>query len=419
MKKDNQSVWFAGPGYWFWIAAVLGVVVRIYLVLFTEGTTDVANWEKHARNVGTLGLIGYYHADRSANHPPFISVAESLFLRASEATGIPFRVLLRAPFALLDAGTAFLLLTLLPGSRWRFLLAAAHWLNPLAILLSSYHGNTDSAVAFFLLLSVWLLARQNIIGAAIVTGASLWIKLPSLLAIPALIFFVEGWRRRALFLGLAALAVFIGYMPAIVQDAPVIYENVFGYRGWILLTPAGVYVWGPMVLLFSLIAPPEKWPTSFQPPVLFFLNHSWQIAVLLSMFLVWLRRSRRSISELCATIATIYVIIYSFSNTWAFQYFAWSLPFWLFLPRWFFIPAILLAGGYIYSLYWVLCGDAALRGTWDFMGHPYWPAPVLWFRNAAVLFFFVAAILLLAAAVWQQIRPDNATSRSPADQGRP
>ena len=107
----------------------------------------------------------------------------------------------------------------------RFLAAACYWLSPAAIILSAYHGNTDSAVAFFLLLCVWL------------------------------------------------------------------------FR-----------------------------------PALFVLDYSWQIAIVLLLILSWLRRRCRSPLEVCATIAMGYTIVYGFSDRWAFQYFAWSLPFWFFLP---------------------------------------------------------------------------------------
>ena len=144
--------WLLRPGVWFWCAMALGAVIRLYFFFFTQGTTDVTLWQQHAGGVRDLGLIGYYHSNALMNHPPFIGVAESLLLRASDATGIPFRILLRAPFALIDAGTTLLLLCLLRQSPWRFAAAAGYWLNPLAMIFSAYHGNTDSAVAFFLLL---------------------------------------------------------------------------------------------------------------------------------------------------------------------------------------------------------------------------------------------------------------------------
>src|SRR5207245_2819177 len=164
---ETPNAWYSNRGIWFWIVILLGAALRFYLVVFTEGTQDVAIWERHARDVRDFGLVGYYHVDPSANHPPFISEIESLLLRASDASGIPFRIFLRAPFAALDLGTTVLLLLLLGECRWRFLATAAYWLNPLSIIFSAYHGNTDSAVALFLILCVWLLSKERLLGAAV------------------------------------------------------------------------------------------------------------------------------------------------------------------------------------------------------------------------------------------------------------
>ena len=53
------------------------------------------DWEDHAQQVRDRGLIGYYHANSFANHPPFISEVGSLILRVSTATHVPFRILFR------------------------------------------------------------------------------------------------------------------------------------------------------------------------------------------------------------------------------------------------------------------------------------------------------------------------------------
>jgi hypothetical protein len=285
----------------------------------------------------------------------------------------------------------------------RFVLAAAYWLNPLAIIFSSYHGNTDSAVAFFLLLCCWFLNKGRAIGAGIAIAASFWIKLPGLLAIPALVLWVQGWRQRLIFLCVAAIVALAGYLPPLIQDPQIVGENVIGYRGQTVHTTAGIPVWGPRVLLFSVILEPQKWPQEFHEPILFFLRHGWRIGIGLSLVLAWLRRSRRSVTEVCATIASVYLIVCAFTDSWTFQYFAWSLPFWFFLPSWFYIPAVLLAGAYIYSLYWFLCGNPWLLGQWNFIGHAYWPALVIWLRNAAVVFFFISACLFLALAFRQEL----------------
>lgn len=396
---------FDRAGVWFWSAIVLGGVLRLYLVLFTEGTYDVAIWQRHSTDVQERGLIGAYYADPSANHPPFISEAGALLLRAAQASGIPFRILLRLPMALLDGGTLLLLLALFEASRWRFIAAVCYWLNPLAIIFSSYHGNTDSAVAFFLLLSVWLLSRAKTIAGAIALGSIFWIKLPGVLAIPALFFFVKSWKQRLLFLFVAGITALSTYLPAFFQDAKIVYANVLGYHGLYLQSPGRVPVWGPVrVLLFSIIAPPERWPESARGPILFLMIHGWAITLGLVLLLTWLRRSCRSTAEVCATIAMAYTMVYGLSETLAFQYFAWSLPFWFFLRPWFTISASVLAGGYIYSLYWLLCGNPWLLGKWDFAAHPFWPMVVILFRDAACIFFFVSAIWFVASAAWAEIK---------------
>jgi len=152
------------------------------------------------------------------------------------------------------------------------------------------------------------------------------------------------------------------------------------------------------VLLFSVIAAPENWPEQLHATILFFLQHNWQIGLVLAIAVLILRHSRRSVFALCASIGMAYTTLCGTSDYWAFQYFAWSLPFWFFLRPWFFIPATLLASGYIYSLYWTLCGNPWLLGTWDFAGHLYWPGLVLVLRNLTVLFFFLSALLFLIAA---------------------
>jgi hypothetical protein len=401
---ESGPPWFSRHGFWFWIAAALGAAVRIYLVVFTEGTYDAGLWQLHAMRVTRLGLLDYYHSTIDANHPPMIFEFGAFVWRVSQAIGIPFSLLFRAPFACLDAASALLLLKLLGCHPRRFLLTAAYWLNPLAILFSAYQGNTDTAIAFFLLLSVWLLSKRRVVSGAIAVGLSFWIKLAGILAVPALVLYLRNWRARGVFVLIAATVALAGYFPWLIKDAAIIATDVFSYHGRMLQTQAGVAAWGPRVILFSVIASPEKWPEQLHAPVLFFLQHNWQIGLLLAFGLILLRRQRRSLRGLCATIAMAYVVLCGMTDYWAFQYFAWSLPFWFFLRPWFYLSATTLVTAYLYSLYWTLCGNPGLRGTWDFAAHLEWPASIIFFRNAAVIFFTVCACAFVIAAIVDQIK---------------
>src|SRR2546425_31317 len=88
----------------------------------------------------------------------------------------------------------------LSAPRCGFVATACYWLSPAAILISAYHGNTDTAVAFFLLLSVWLATKQRIVSSGTALGASLWVKLPGILALPSLLILFRRWRLRGIFL---------------------------------------------------------------------------------------------------------------------------------------------------------------------------------------------------------------------------
>src|SRR5207302_11357815 len=394
----------------FWLAMVIGAALRAYCLVFTNGTSDMDDWEDHAHNVHDRVLIGYYYANAFANHPPFISKAGSLILQMSAATHIPFRILFRTPFAFLDVANAWLLFLLLPENRWRLCATACYWLSPAAILISAYHGNTDTAVAFFLLLSVWLATNKQIVSSGAAFGASLWVKLPGILALPALLILFRRWRLRGIFLLAAAISAFLTYLPVLVQDYKIVFTNVFGYRGLILQTAEGVPLWGPSVLLFSTVVPIQAWPEKYLRPVLFLLEQSWYIAIAAMLLLSWLRRHRASAQEVCATIGMAYAVLFGFSDYWAFQYFAWALPFWFFLRWWFSIPAVLLTSAYLYSLHWLFCGNGWLLGEWDFLGHPNLPLLVLIIRNTAVSFFFVSAFLFLILAIKRQPTSIEASS---------
>src|SRR5438477_3548411 len=202
-----------GPRMAFWTAMLVGALLRIYCVGFTSGTGDMDDWEDHAQQVRNRGLIGYYHANSFANHPPFISEVGALILQIATVAHIPFRILFRAPFALLDAGNALLLFSLLPENRWRFFATACYWVSPTAILISAYHGNTDTAVAFFLLLTIWLATKQRILGSGAALGASLWIKLPGILALPALLTLFRRWGVRGIFILAGVFSAFLIYLP--------------------------------------------------------------------------------------------------------------------------------------------------------------------------------------------------------------
>jgi hypothetical protein len=404
---------FRTPGPWLWAALALGAAARAWFVLGTGGTLDVDVWAGHAWEINQKGLIGYYHGGEYIfNHPPLMGEIFSRLYVLAATTGIPFAVLLRAPFAFLDFGTALLVWKLLEGDPRRFAFLAAYWLLPLAIVFSSYHGNTDSALAFFVTGAVILVSRQKPLWAGVVLGMGLWIKFPAVLAVPALAFGLAGWRDRAAFVAATGAVGIASYVPALLQDARVVIDSVFLYPGLQIRSPAGVAVWGIQVFYPDPQSLPADWRDLFRQAVrAIYLANSW-ICVVPIVFLAWARREARSPLGIAGNVGASYVVFHGLTNFWAFQYLAWALPLWLVAGGRFTLPAMLVTTAYVYGLDAWLCGGLSLAGSWDFLGKPHWPRWILLVRDGAVLFFLASACFLLVRdgreAVRDVLRPRSA-----------
>jgi len=315
--------------------------------------------------------------------------------RLAAATDVPFRLLLRAPFALLDLGSALLLLRLFRGSSHRYATLAAYWLNPLAVIYSAYHGNTDSAVAFFALLSVWLASgsragRAAAAGAAL--GVGLWIKLPVLIAAPALGLAFPAWRERWRFAAAAAAVGLAGYLPFAALEPQLLFERIVAYPGSGVETPRGIPIWG----IASLLG------LGGTKAAQLLRDHNTFVCWVPILAFAWLRRGRRTPSELGASVCGSFLMLYALTSFWAWQYLAWSVPFWFFLGWRFVALATLVLGGYVYGAYVLFTGSPWLLGRWDFVRHPPWPACLNVLRGASVLLCLASAAVLFARAAWAE-----------------
>jgi arylsulfatase A-like enzyme len=403
LSLEGRWAFLRRPGAWWLAALALGAAARVFFVLASEGTYDVGIWEGHARGVAERGLIDTYEHGNRFNHPPPIGLLIGFLHGLAARLGVDFAVLLRAPFALLDAGTALLLLRILRGHPARWALSALYWLHPLAILYSGYHGNTDSAVAFFLLgatvAATGTRGNRGAVAAGVCLGLGAWVKLPVVLGAPALFFALPGRGQRLRLAAAASVVALVGFAPALAEDAGRVVQSVFLYGGQNLQSTAGVKVWG----LQNLWPEPASMPYAVRGGYAAFLAGlaRWNalIATLPLLVLAWLRRGERSPAAVGATIGLCYATFYALTNAWAFQYFAWSLPCWLLLGRRSAWALSVAATLYIWALYMWLTGHPLLLGEWDFVGHRHWPFPILLLRDACVLVFLAVGAAGFGAAL--------------------
>ncbi len=389
--------------------ALLGLVVRAVLVTGSPGTVDVDVWAGHAREIERLGLVAYYRGGEFIfNHPPLSGWAIAWLHHIAESGGPGFALLLRLPFVFVDAATALGVVTLAGLTRrpWlrahRHLLGALYWCSPLAIVFSAHHGNTDSAVACSLVWAVVAVAKGRPGWAGVALGLGAWIKIPGLLAAPALFLVLPDLHARVRFAAALGTTALVGFAPALVVDARATIEAVFFYSGLRIQTTSGVLVWGPQVFypeLQSLSLPARR---SFVELANAYYKADGAVVTSLVVVYAWLRRRHRTPDAIAATIAQCYALVLAFTNFFAFQYLAWSLPLWLFAGWPLAIAAHLLCSAYIWGLYAWLCEHWLLLDTWRFLAKPDWPTWVRVLRSASVAWLMGLAVTRLAQAIREE-----------------
>jgi hypothetical protein len=381
----------------------------VLFVLASPGTLDVDVWAGHAREIERLGLVAYYGGGKYIfNHPPIAGWLVLGLHSLADDTGLPFAALLRAPFAGLDAVTAWMLVKLAASASdgriraRRCLLGAAYWASPLAMVFSAQHGNTDSVVACSLVAALLAQARGRFALAGLALGLGAWIKIPGLLAAPALLFALPDLRARLRFSVALGTTVLAGFAPALVQDARATIEGVFFYTGLRIQTTSGVLVFGPQVFYPDPASLAPGLRRAFVTAANAYYRADGLIVTGLVVAYGALRRRHRTPEALAFTVAHAYALIYAFTNFFAFQYFAWALPLWL-LAGWpLAIVGQLLCSAYIWGLYAWLCDHLLLLDTWRFIARPDWPLWIRALRDACVGFFLVLGTTRIAQALREE-----------------
>jgi len=317
-------------------AALLALLLKISLAYFTFGTNDVVTFYQFARSLNDHGLEWTYAHNIAFNHPPLTAyylrwIYQLDHLAAFRDQGIAFPLLLRLPGILADFVVVLALLRagrINPRLRlplWALLLFA---LSPVSLMVSGFHGNTDSVMVMFLTLAALMCVEEKPLFAGVFFALACQTKIIPLLFFPILLLF--WWNRRALIafvLPFGALSLLLWLEPLL--NFPLLFlKNVLSYGSfwglwgityWLRLTDLPAF---SMVTFFNL--PPAE---QLVVTVLKFLIIG---SVLL---LAWRRRQLDGVA-LLDTIAYAWIIFFVFSPGVCAQYMVWLAPFVLLLwPR--------------------------------------------------------------------------------------
>ncbi|MDO7847711.1 glycosyltransferase 87 family protein [Hymenobacter sp. M29] len=183
-------------------------------------------------------------------YPPVCQFVFGAAARLFPTSDAGFAACLRVVILAAEAGTAWLLLTLLPALGWPGRRALGYLLHPLVIVELTGNLHFEGLVFGFILLALWLLSRQKWTASAGALGLGVATKLLPLLVLPLLVRRL-GWRRFAAYAALCVGTVALLFGPFLSVDLFVniarslkLYFRSFEFNASIyyLLRPIGIWL---------------------------------------------------------------------------------------------------------------------------------------------------------------------------------
>lgn len=328
--------------------ALLALLVKLCCAAVTLGTNDVDTFYNFGRFIHEHGLLAQYRATAEFNHTPLVG----WFCAAAYGVGhgFAFNWLLRLPGIIADF--------LAVGALWRWrengwppvwavLLFA---LSPVNFMISGFHGNVDSVLAWLLLLAARECERGRAAWCGALFGLACQVKIIPLLLAPAFLFFWLHRRKAGPFFLAASVTILAGWSVPLLAEPEVFLRNVLGYNSnW--------GSWGVTWLLHAT-GSPHFAPVGFQHLT------SAQLAIMSALKLViigaafWFAWCRRTLppGEMPATLLCIWAAFFVFAPGIGAQYLVWFAALLVLAsPRWF--AAITAASAvFLFAFYDTICG---------------------------------------------------------------
>lgn len=338
------------------VAAAL--VTRLLAILLSDRI--VADVERY-RRVGAHVLdVSWnpYQAARLYPYPPLWVWVEAGCEWLARHSGLSFAVLVKLPVLAAEIGIVVLL------ARWGATRGgAARWapwiyaLNPVALLVSGFHGQFDSLALLMVLVAARASERGRHDAAALALAGGIALKSFPVLAVPVLLLRVTGAAARVRFVALALLPVAVLLIPYLVHDASAVGRELFGYGGVADFGWIGAWRGLRWVSEGALARGEARFQGSLIPAA--------KILFLAAYAIVVVKMARR---ELIAALLAVFVAFEAFYGALSAQYLLWAIPFAVLRPdRWLAIYTIFaalgLVGFYLFLAPGVLTPSGAVEGA--------------------------------------------------------
>jgi Gpi18-like mannosyltransferase len=320
-------------------AALVGFFLKLAIAYNTFGTNDVASFYMFAGSLRDHGLewtyrngVIFFSNFPVFNHPPLTAYYLELINNLSKTPflrdyGLTFPFLLRLPGIVADLIAVFILIRirdLTPQRRipnWATLLFA---LSPVSIMVSGFHGNTDSILVMFLLLAAYACLRERPVLCGVFFALSCQVKIIPLLLLPIFWFFWHKRQAATRFTILVALVTVTLWIQPLAKFPLLFFRNVFSYNSlwgswgisyWLKLTQWSQFKGG----FFNLPAGAT--------------TVAWMLkaAIVLAVIALAWRRRHLSESEFFDSLAYAWIVFFVLAPGVCPQYFVWLAPFILLL----------------------------------------------------------------------------------------
>ncbi len=274
------------------------------------------------RMVGDAFLSGtdVYSAARG-RHPylPFqmINIAGALW--AARHSAVPFVVWLKLPALLADVAIAMTLLHVF--RRWRLapdsavVLALLFALNPISLLITSYHGQFDALPVLLLVLAWWAWEQQRAGRSAVALGVAVLSKTWPLVFWPMVLLRQPNWRDRlrysAVMIAFPVGAVLLYVLAFDADPQPLLrraltHTGVAGY--W------GISAVGSLLSTWSALAASlSEWLYSLR----------FGLLLVVTALAIWHTRRQPSVDALLTTLLAVFAVSVGMGIQWL----VWLIPF--------------------------------------------------------------------------------------------
>lgn len=277
---------------------LIGFLLRLFFIFLSFG---VANYDlKSYYLIGELvsKKINIYPQFSSLHHPyfPFFLYIEGLayFIGKNQ---LIVSLIIKLINIIFDLGNIYLIYLLTKNKNKTFLYA----INPVSILVFSFHGQFDSIPIFFLLLSIYLINRKKELLSILIYSFSIMIKTwPALFIVN--LYKRLNFKKNILFvLFFPILSVFL-YLFIFRSSLFDILKTILNYQGlW--------GVWG-ITLFFTNIR--LRW----QKLITF-------LFIIFFILISFLKRKKSIINEIYFLLSFFII----FTTNFSIQYFSWYMPF--------------------------------------------------------------------------------------------